>query len=96
MKTCIRIALNCVEADWNKRPSIRDIIHTLNESETVIEKQSLGNALPSVNLQRSMLREDWLNNIDPDLTVRKELKLMVVSGDQSEKVVGSEVRLTAR
>ncbi|CAO2149658.1 unnamed protein product [Urochloa humidicola] len=39
VKTCIQIALRCVEADRAKRPTIREIIDKLNEMETV--RQSL-------------------------------------------------------
>lgn len=38
VKICIEIALNCVETNRHKRPSIEDIISKLNESETMIEK----------------------------------------------------------
>ncbi|KAL6639789.1 hypothetical protein ACP70R_022611 [Stipagrostis hirtigluma subsp. patula] len=33
VKRCIKIALSCVETDRNKRPSIGDIVHELNETE---------------------------------------------------------------
>uniref|UniRef100_A0ACD5V7H0 Uncharacterized protein n=1 Tax=Avena sativa TaxID=4498 RepID=A0ACD5V7H0_AVESA len=36
VKTCIEIALRCVEADRHKRPSIRDIVDKMNETETKI------------------------------------------------------------
>ena len=36
VKTCIEIALRCVENDRHKRPSIRDIVDKMNETETEI------------------------------------------------------------
>jgi hypothetical protein len=36
VKTCIEIALRCVEADRHKRPSISDIVDKLIETETMI------------------------------------------------------------
>ncbi|XP_044386752.1 putative cysteine-rich receptor-like protein kinase 35 isoform X4 [Triticum aestivum] len=35
---CIEIALTCMESDRHKRPTIVDIIHKLNETETVIKE----------------------------------------------------------
>ncbi|VAH40100.1 unnamed protein product [Triticum turgidum subsp. durum] len=37
VKRCIEIALNCVDADRHKRPSIGEIINVLNEMETAIQ-----------------------------------------------------------
>jgi hypothetical protein len=37
VKTCIEIALSCVEVDRNKRPSIGLIVSKLNETETMIQ-----------------------------------------------------------
>lgn len=36
VKICIEIALNCVEADRNKRPNIGDVISVLNKTENKI------------------------------------------------------------
>lgn len=41
VKTCIEIALNCVESNHHKRPSIEDIITMLNETEETIDKLQL-------------------------------------------------------
>ncbi|XP_015697969.1 probable serine/threonine-protein kinase nek2 [Oryza brachyantha] len=38
VQTCIEIALKCMEIDRNKRPSISDIMHKINEKETMIDK----------------------------------------------------------
>ncbi|XP_044335310.1 uncharacterized protein [Triticum aestivum] len=38
VKRCIEIALSCMEMDRHKRPSVVDIIHELNKTETFIEK----------------------------------------------------------
>ncbi|XP_037419350.1 putative receptor-like protein kinase At4g00960 [Triticum dicoccoides] len=37
VKTCIQIALSCVESDRHNRPSIGDIISKLNETETLTQ-----------------------------------------------------------
>uniref|UniRef100_M8CJ62 non-specific serine/threonine protein kinase n=1 Tax=Aegilops tauschii TaxID=37682 RepID=M8CJ62_AEGTA len=37
VKRCIEIALNCVDADRHKRPSIGEIINVLNETEIAIQ-----------------------------------------------------------
>ncbi|XP_062205609.1 probable serine/threonine-protein kinase At1g01540 [Phragmites australis] len=41
VKTCVELALRCLEADRNKRPCIKDIVHELEELEAKIEKKSL-------------------------------------------------------
>ena len=33
---CTEIALDCVEIDRHKRPTIADIVHRLNDTETVV------------------------------------------------------------
>jgi hypothetical protein len=38
VKTCTKIALNCVESNSHKRPSIEEIITMLNETEETIDK----------------------------------------------------------
>ncbi|XBJ07680.1 hypothetical protein VPH35_013151 [Triticum aestivum] len=38
VKICIEIALTCMENDRHKRPTIVDIIHKLNQTETVIKE----------------------------------------------------------
>jgi hypothetical protein len=38
VKKCIEIALNCVEYDKGKRPTIGDIIHELKLTETIIHE----------------------------------------------------------
>uniref|UniRef100_A0A0A8Y1I8 Protein kinase domain-containing protein n=1 Tax=Arundo donax TaxID=35708 RepID=A0A0A8Y1I8_ARUDO len=38
MKRCIELAQICVDSDPHKRPSMDDIIRTLNETETMIQK----------------------------------------------------------
>lgn len=38
VKICIEIALTCMENDRHNRPTIVDIIHKLNQTETVIEE----------------------------------------------------------
>lgn len=40
VKTCIKVALRCVEADRHKRPCIGEIINTLNETGTIIHELS--------------------------------------------------------
>lgn len=41
MKTCVEIALRCVEADRNKRPRIQDVVNELEEMEAKAKKMSL-------------------------------------------------------
>ncbi|EMS45249.1 putative L-type lectin-domain containing receptor kinase S.7 [Triticum urartu] len=41
VKTCIEIALKCVQADRRKRPSINDIIDKMNQTENMIRLWSL-------------------------------------------------------
>ena len=36
--TCVEIALRCVDRDRNKRPSIKDIVHELEELEAEIDR----------------------------------------------------------
>jgi hypothetical protein len=43
VKTCIKIALLCVDNDQRKRPTIRNIIEMLNGKETMIEMVSTVN-----------------------------------------------------
>lgn len=43
VKTCIKIALLCVDNDQRKRPTIRNIIEMLNGKETMIEMASTVN-----------------------------------------------------
>ncbi|KAL6868104.1 hypothetical protein ACP4OV_014949 [Aristida adscensionis] len=38
VKTCIEIAMNCVQTERHKRPSIRDIIRILNGTETTLDE----------------------------------------------------------
>ncbi|KAL6864711.1 hypothetical protein ACP4OV_015862 [Aristida adscensionis] len=38
VKTCIEMAINCVQTDRHKRPRIRDIIHILNGTETTFDE----------------------------------------------------------
>ncbi|KAG2563345.1 cysteine-rich receptor-like protein kinase 25 [Panicum virgatum] len=38
MKRCIEVAKNCVEYEPYERPTIADIVHKLNETETTIQK----------------------------------------------------------
>ncbi|KAL6868106.1 hypothetical protein ACP4OV_014951 [Aristida adscensionis] len=38
VKTCIEMALNCVQTDRHKRPGIRDIIRILNGTETTLDE----------------------------------------------------------
>ncbi|KAF6998610.1 hypothetical protein CFC21_014717 [Triticum aestivum] len=40
VKRCIEIALNCVETDRQKRPTIGNIVNTLNETETLEHDQA--------------------------------------------------------
>jgi hypothetical protein len=40
VKTCILIALKCVESERYKRPSIEEVIHALDETETWIHDDS--------------------------------------------------------
>lgn len=47
VKKCIEIALSCVETDRHKRPDIGDIVLALNETETLIRKNS--EMLPELN-----------------------------------------------
>ena len=39
VKKCIEIAFKCLQAERLKRPSIGDIVHVLNETETLSHKQ---------------------------------------------------------
>ncbi|XBI42706.1 hypothetical protein VPH35_107560 [Triticum aestivum] len=41
VKTCVKIALRCVETDKNKRPSPKDIVQELEKLELEIKKMSL-------------------------------------------------------
>ena len=39
VKRCVEIALSCVEADRQKRPTIGDIVNMLSETETLEHDQ---------------------------------------------------------
>ncbi|CAO2190931.1 unnamed protein product [Urochloa humidicola] len=41
LKKCLEIALQCVERERSKRPSIKDIVHKLEELEAEVSKMSL-------------------------------------------------------
>lgn len=40
VKRCVEVALNCVEVDRHRRPSVGDIVKNLNETETMIRRSS--------------------------------------------------------
>ncbi|XP_039855505.1 uncharacterized protein LOC120713641 isoform X1 [Panicum virgatum] len=50
VKTCVDIALRCVDANRNRRPYIIDIINELEELEAKVEKMSLSSDHQSKNL----------------------------------------------
>ncbi|CAO2149657.1 unnamed protein product [Urochloa humidicola] len=82
VKTCIQIALRCVEADRAKRPTIREIIDKLNEMETV--RQSLVGQIPECNILERRLAIDPLELRFPfelDRDVSCVLQLTNRSGD---------------
>ncbi|PUZ46710.1 hypothetical protein GQ55_7G104100 [Panicum hallii var. hallii] len=60
VKTCIKIALLCVDNDQRKRPTIRNIIEMLNGKETMIEMvstvngNSRNNSGPSIKKAKSV------------------------------------------
>lgn len=39
VKKCLEIAVSCVEADRHRRPAMGDIIHKLNQTETILTQQ---------------------------------------------------------
>ncbi|CAL4979924.1 unnamed protein product [Urochloa decumbens] len=82
VKTCIEIALRCVEADRVKRPTIREIIDKLNEIETV--RKSLIGQRSECNLLERRLAIDPLELRFPfevDRDVSCVLQLTNRSGD---------------
>jgi hypothetical protein len=59
VKTCITIALNCVDEDRHKRPNIGDIVRELNEIETMLPlvNMSMNEPVSSVDQVRSLLTQ---------------------------------------
>lgn len=40
MKTCLEMALQCVEADRHKRPTIAEVVSRLNELDAMFQRTS--------------------------------------------------------
>ncbi|KAF7062945.1 hypothetical protein CFC21_069485 [Triticum aestivum] len=46
VKTCIGLAMHCVDSERNNRPTVADILDALNKTETHIPKKQLTDVLP--------------------------------------------------
>jgi hypothetical protein len=68
VKTCIKIALLCVDNDQRKRPTIRNIIEMLNGKETMIEMVSTVNGNSRNNSGSSIKKVPVLKHGEPGLT----------------------------
>lgn len=78
IKTCIRIALRCVEADRVKRPTIAEIVDELKKIDIV--NRSL---LDQVNLQSYQASKEYTNSgadAEPHLTASSNL--LINNGDE--------------
>nr|WDY61369.1 WTK6-vWA [Triticum aestivum]WDY61370.1 WTK6-vWA [Triticum aestivum] len=71
VNVCIEIALSCMDADRNKRPSILDIIDKLNKTETVIEQLHRDHQWTS---RRITMGDDKLKNEATPLKEKKSEK----------------------
>ncbi|CAM0885764.1 unnamed protein product [Alopecurus aequalis] len=69
VKTCVEIALRCVEKERNKRPRIKDIVQELEELEVEIEKMLL-HSKDLTSQAQTISRSSVLLSFDPSLELR--------------------------
>ncbi|XP_066356160.1 cysteine-rich receptor-like protein kinase 44 isoform X2 [Miscanthus floridulus] len=69
LKTCVGIALRCVEAERNRRPYINDIINELEELEAEITEMSLS-SYQSKYLIGQRRSDSSILSVDPTLELR--------------------------
>ncbi|OQU79125.1 hypothetical protein SORBI_3008G099232 [Sorghum bicolor] len=71
VKTCIDIALRCVDTDRNKRPYIKDIVNELEELEAKIQKMTLSSDhSKAVILDQQQSSDSNVLAVDPSLELR--------------------------
>ncbi|CAM0953448.1 unnamed protein product [Alopecurus aequalis] len=69
VNTCADIALRCVDKDRDKRPSIQEIVHELEELEDKVKKMSLTSNTPK-DTTVQISRDSNVVSVDPTLELR--------------------------
>ncbi|XP_066356732.1 cysteine-rich receptor-like protein kinase 44 isoform X2 [Miscanthus floridulus] len=70
VKTCIDIALRCVDTDRNKRPYIKDIVNELEELEAKIQKMALSSDHSKAVIPGQQSSDSNILAVDPTLELR--------------------------
>ncbi|CAL4991853.1 unnamed protein product [Urochloa decumbens] len=70
VKTCVDIALRCVNSDQNRRPLIKDIVSELDELEATIKKMTLYSDQPKDLIGLQKRSDSSILTVDPTLELR--------------------------